>query len=64
MVEEYARRIKQEGGFQFVCYTPVFRPETNAVHFHLIYCTRHEKGLEVFKKEERKAVETMEQARA
>lgn len=64
MVEEYARRIKLEGGFQFVCYTPVFRPETNAVHFHLIYCTRHEKGLEVFKKEERKAVEAMEQARA
>jgi three-Cys-motif partner protein len=64
MVEEYARQIKREGGFQFVCYTPVFRPETNAVHFHLIYCTRHEKGLEVFKKEERKAVEAMEQARA
>lgn len=64
MVEEYARQIKREGDFHFVCYTPVFRPETNDVHFHLIYCTRHEKGLEVFKKEERMAVETMEQARA
>ena len=64
MVEEYARQIKTEGDFRFVCYTPVFRPETNDVHFHLIYCTRHDKGLEVFKKEERKAVETMEQARA
>jgi three-Cys-motif partner protein len=64
MVEEYVRRIKSEGEFQFVCYTPIFQPQTNDIHFHLIYCTRHEKGLEVFKKEERKAVETMELARA
>jgi three-Cys-motif partner protein len=64
MVEEYVRRIKSEGEFQFVCYTPIFQPKTNDIHFHLIYCTRHAKGLEVFKKEEREAVKTMEQARA
>ena len=64
MVEEYVRRIKSEGEFQFVCYTPIFQPKTNDIHFHLIYCTRHGKGLEVFKKEEREAVKMMEQARA
>lgn len=64
MVEEYVRQIKREGDFGFVCYTPIFQPQTNDIHFHLIYCTRHGKGLEVFKKEEREAVKTMEQARA
>jgi len=64
MVEEYIRRIKSVGSFRFVCYTPVFQAQTNDVHFHLIYATRNEKGLEVFKKAERKAVEVMESARA
>jgi len=36
MVEEYMRRVKAAGGFHFVCYTPVFQPQTNDVHFHLI----------------------------
>jgi hypothetical protein len=64
MVEEYIRQIKSAGDFRFVSYTPVFQPQINDVHFHLIYATRNEKGLEVFKKEERKAVEAMESARA
>jgi three-Cys-motif partner protein len=64
MVEEYIRQIKSAGAFRFVCYTPVFQAQINDVHFHLIYATRNEKGLEVFKKEERKAVEVMENARA
>jgi three-Cys-motif partner protein len=64
MIEEYARRIKIEGNFRYVCYTPVFQPQINDVHFHLIYASRNEKGLEVFKDEECKAVKTMELARA
>jgi len=64
MVEEYIRQIKSAGSFRFVCYTPVFQAQINDIHFHLIYATRNEKGLEVFKKEERKAVEVMESARA
>ena len=64
MVEEYIRQIKSAGSFRFICYTPVFQAQINDVHFHLIYATRNEKGLEVFKKEERKAVEVMESARA
>jgi len=64
MVREYADRVKAEGKFKYVCFTPIFQSEVDDVHFHLIYGTRHEKGLEVFKKEERKAVKTMEEARA
>ena len=64
IVEEYLRQIQTAGDFRFVCYTPVFQPQVNDIHFHLIYATRNEKGLEVFKKEEHKAVEVMEHARA
>jgi three-Cys-motif partner protein len=64
MVEEYIRRIKAEGNYSLTSYTPVFQPQINDIHFHLIYATRNEKGLEVFKKEEHKAVEVMESARA
>ncbi len=64
MVEEYIRQIKSTGSFRFVCYTPIFQAQFNDVHFHLIYATRNEKGLEVFKKEERRAVEVMESVRA
>ncbi|MEO5802283.1 MAG: three-Cys-motif partner protein TcmP [Verrucomicrobiota bacterium] len=64
MVQEYANKIKDEGNFKFVCYTPIFQPEVDDIHFHLVYGTRNERGLEVFKKEERKAVQTMEEARA
>jgi len=64
MVEEYIRLVKAEGAFRYVCYTPVFQARINDVHFHLIYATRSDKGLEVFKKEERKAVEVMESTRA
>jgi three-Cys-motif partner protein len=64
MVEEYIRQVKAAGNFPFVCYTPVFQAQINDIHFHLIYATRSDKGLGVFKKEERKAVEVMEIARA
>lgn len=64
IVEEYLRQIQSEGDFRFVCYTPVFQPQVNDIHYHLIYATRNEKGLEVFKKEEHRAVEAMERARA
>lgn len=63
MVDEYILKIKSAGDFRFVCYTPVFQSQINDIHFHLIYATRNEKGLEVFKREEHKAVEAMEIAR-
>jgi hypothetical protein len=47
-----------------ICPKPVFQPEKNAIHFHLIYASRHQKGLTVFKDEEKKAVVGMEQKRA
>jgi three-Cys-motif partner protein len=45
MVSLYGEELKRQGGFEHVVYTPVFQPEKNAVHFHLIYASRHQKGL-------------------
>ena len=64
MVRLYGHELKKRGNFEHVVYTPVFQPQRNAIHFHLIYASRSQKGLTVFKDEERKAVAGMEQKRA
>ncbi|MBL8694190.1 MAG: three-Cys-motif partner protein TcmP [Planctomycetes bacterium] len=64
MVRLYAQRIRAAGGFQFVNYTPIFHRAEDRTHFHLIYVSRHQKGVEVFKDVERGAVEVMEKMRA
>jgi three-Cys-motif partner protein len=64
IVQTYMECIKRTGAFKFVCAAMVLKPEIDATHFHLIYATRHWKGVEVFKKTERKAMEVQEEARA
>lgn len=64
IVRLYAERIQKAGGYSFVCYTPVLHREDDTTHFHLIYASRSEKGVEVFKDAERRAVEVMEEKRA
>ncbi|MGZ8900954.1 MAG: three-Cys-motif partner protein TcmP [Limisphaerales bacterium] len=64
MVRLYASRIREAGQYAFVAYTPVLHRADDTTHFHLIYATRSEKGLEVFKDAERQAVALMEQKRA
>jgi hypothetical protein len=64
MVRLYADRIQKAGAYAFVCYTPVLHREDDTTHFHLIYASRNEKGVEVFKDAERRAVSVMEQKRA
>jgi three-Cys-motif partner protein len=64
MVRLYAQRVQKAGGYSFICYTPVLHREDDTTHFHLIYASRNEKGVEVFKEAERRAVDVMEQKRA
>ena len=64
VVEEYATSAREAGGFRYVCPAVVLHPERDRAHFHLIYATRHRKGVEVFKEAERKAMEVQEAARA
>jgi hypothetical protein len=58
------RNLQISGNFSYVCAVMVLNPEKDATHFHLIYATRHIKGVKVFKEVEKKAMEVQEQARA
>lgn len=63
-VEEYCKNVAKTGKFGFISKAIVLRPENDRTHFHLIYATRHPKGIEVFKKAEQVAMAEMEHARA
>jgi three-Cys-motif partner protein len=60
----YANQIGRAGNFPYVCTTIVLNPQQNRTHFHLIYATRHPKGVQVFKDAERSASAVMAFARA
>ena len=64
VVEEYCRSVRDTGRFPYVCTAIVLHPERDRTHFHLIYATRHRKGVEVFKSAEKKAMAVQEAARA
>ena len=56
--------VRAFGAFTYVCSAIVLHPERDRTHFHLVYGTRHRKGVEVFKDAEKKAMATQETARA
>lgn len=64
VVEEYSRSVKDNGNFSYVCTAIVLNPEQDRTHFHLIYATRHRKGVEVFKDAEKRAMRDQEAVRA
>jgi three-Cys-motif partner protein len=64
LVRCYMDAIRKTGKFDYVCSALVLHPAKDRTHFHLIYATRNPKGVEVFKRAEKKAMEVMEQARA
>jgi three-Cys-motif partner protein len=62
-VAEYIESLKRTGNFQYVLSAIVLHPEIDRTHFHLVYATRHPKGVEVFKATEKRAMEEMERVR-
>ena len=60
----YARRVKEVGGFRHACPAVVLHPDVERTYFHLIYATRHRKGVEVFKDVEKRAFFFQEEVRA
>lgn len=64
LVELYSESVKQTGRFNYVSHAIVLHPKKDRTHFDLIYATRHEKGIEVFKDAEKKAMTEGEHARA
>ena len=64
VVDEYRESVRQFGGFRYVCPAIVLHPDQDRTHFHLVYASRHRKGVEVFKEAERKAMDVQVGARA
>ncbi len=64
IVSEYMDAVKNVGRFEYVLSAIVLHPEIERTHFHLIYGTRHPRGVEVFKEAERIAMKEMLQVRS
>lgn len=64
LLNEYVDRVQRAGNFNFASSSLVLHPEKARRHFHLVYLTRHHRGIQVFKEAERKAMADMEEARA
>jgi hypothetical protein len=64
LVRLYADRVKAAGNFKYVCTLPVLKPDQDAFHFHMVYATRHEKGVEAFKATEKSVIPFMHETRA
>jgi three-Cys-motif partner protein len=63
-VEAYSSSLGKAGNFTYVCKAMVLKSSRDETHYHLIYATRHPRGVEVFKSAERTAMIAMEGARA
>jgi three-Cys-motif partner protein len=64
LVSSYATAVRRAGGFNYVCTLPVMKPNQDAFHFHMIYGTRHIRGVEVFKDTEKHVIPFMHETRA
>lgn len=64
MLEIYCKNVAMAGKFPFARPAIILEPNENRPHFHLIYCTRDDKGIEVFKDAEKSAMSKMERLRA
>jgi three-Cys-motif partner protein len=63
LVAEYRNIVAAKGDFKFTCSAIVLHPEFDRTRFHLIYATRHPKGVKVFKDAEKAAMQQMQQIR-
>jgi len=64
VVNSYATSVRKAGHFNYVCTLPVMKPTQDAFQFHMIYATRHVKGVEVFKAAEKHTIPFMHETRA
>lgn len=54
MLDFYRERLKQRCGFKWATQIKVLKPLSDRAYFHLVYATRHPKGLEVFRAVEKR----------
>lgn len=57
LVASYIDKVSSAGGYAYASSTLIPRPTSDRANFYLIYLTRHIKGLEVFKRAEKRALE-------
>ncbi|NQV47108.1 MAG: three-Cys-motif partner protein TcmP [Rhodospirillaceae bacterium] len=59
----YKTRLKKMGGYKYVTSTRIKHPSNNRTYFHLVYATRHPKGIIEFRDVEKKSSNIQEQVR-
>ena len=59
----YMTRLKKAGGYKYVTSTRIKHPSNNRTYFHLVYATRHPKGIIEFREVEKKSSGIQEQVR-
>jgi three-Cys-motif partner protein len=64
LVRSYANEVVKAGNFKYACTLPVMKSDQDAFHFHMIYATRHIRGIEVFKETEKAVIPFMHETRA
>ena len=64
LVRSYADKVARAGRFKYTCTLPVMKPDQDAFHFYMVYATRHQRGVEVFKDTERSVIRFMHETRA
>lgn len=62
-IEVYTTRLKEHGNFKYVTSTRILKPKADRSYFYLIYATEHWKGVQEFRKIEKKAIDIQEQVR-
>lgn len=63
VVEVYREILGKTGGFHYTANAIVLHETNDTTRYHLIYATRNWKGIDVFKRSEKKAMEDMRKAR-
>ncbi|REJ92780.1 MAG: hypothetical protein DWQ35_11445 [Planctomycetota bacterium] len=63
-VFEYRDAVSKVGNFDYAGIAGILNPIRDRSHFHLLYFSRHPRGLEKFKEAERRSMGEMEQLRA
>jgi three-Cys-motif partner protein len=64
LVRSYKDAVVKAGDFKYACTLPVMKSDQDAFHFHMIYATRHIRGVEVFKETEKAVIPFMHETRA
>lgn len=63
ILDVFMLRLKAMGQYPYVTYTSILKPLVERTYFHLVYATRHWRGLQEFRKVEAEAMEVQEHVR-